>query len=39
MHRLRWIGQKTADTADKDDVADSDEDGFKAVSRIVQSAS
>ncbi len=35
VHRLRWIGQRIADAADRGDVADSDEDGFKAVSRIV----
>nr|AAO66571.1 hypothetical protein [Oryza sativa Japonica Group] len=39
LHRLRRIGQRTADTADRGGAADCDEDGFRAVSGIDQSAS
>ena len=35
LHRLRWIGQRTAD---RGDAADSDDGGFRAVSRIDQCA-
>ena len=39
LHRLRWIGQRITDTADKGDAADSDNGGFKDVSRIDQRVS
>ena len=39
VHPLRWVRQRINDTADGGNAADSDEDGFKAVSRIIQSAS
>ena len=39
LYRLRWIGQRTADTAARGDAADSDDDSFEDVSRINQGAS
>ncbi len=34
LNRLRWIGQRITDTADRVGIANSDKDGFEAVPRI-----